>query len=86
MAEFAVACGLFNRFHPKFLTRMDEPLERACLRRTVECLDIGNCLLQSRGVAWPPKVTLHLTPAARWPGWRRAPLHEAPALLQELGF
>ena len=86
MAEFVVACALYNRFHPKFLTSMDEPLERACIRRTVECLDLGNSLLESRGVAWPPRVTHHLTPAARWPGWRRAPLQGADVLLQELGF
>ena len=86
MAEIAVACGLFNRFHPKFLTMMDESLERACLRRTVECLNLGNCLLESRGVAWPPRVTHHLTPAARWRGWRREPLHEVRTLLEELGF
>lgn len=86
VAEFAVALALYNRFHPKFLSSMPEALERDCLRRTAQCLDMGNSFLRSRGVIWPDRVASNLTPQARWSGWSRAPLHEAATMLQGLGF
>lgn len=86
IAEFTVCLALYNRFHPKFLSSMPEPLERACFRRTVHCLDMCNPFLASRRVIWPDRVATNLTPRARWPGWHRAPLLESAAMLQGRGL
>ena len=86
MVEIEVATGLYNRFHPKYLTTMEPALERLCFTRTVQCLNMGNPFLPLRGVCWPDKVAHPLTPAARWRGWSRQKLATAGAMLEGLGF
>ena len=81
-----MALGLYNMFHPKFLTTMEPALERLCFTRTVQCLNMGNCFLPLRGVCWPDKVAHPLTPAARWRGWSRQKLATTGAMLEGLGF
>ena len=86
MVEIVVALGLYNRFHPKYLTTMEPALERLCSARTVQCLNLANCFLPLRGVCWPDKVAHPLTPGARWRGWSRQKLSTAGAMLEGLGF
>ena len=81
-----MACGLFNRFHPKFPTTMREEVERQCYDRTVRCLNLRNCLLPKLAVQFPAKVLANLTPQARWRGWERVRLEELPQHLASLGF
>ncbi len=84
--EFLVATDLFNQFHPKFPSTMREQLERACFDRTVQCLDLRNCLLPKLDIQFPAKVTKNLTPRARWRGWDMVPLEDAARHLATLGL